>query len=147
MNLLPSRSLLALASVVDIALHGRAGPVPAKALAARHGLMPRHLETLLQNLVRAKILKAHRGPLGGYELARERRRITAGEIVRVADRRPESGSLTKPRLTLIDKVVEPALAEAGALFLNELDRISIDDLCRRAEAEEGMAPTGIDFTI
>ena len=53
-------------------------------LAARHKLPPRHLETLLQGLVHAKILKGVGGPRGGYELARERRRITVGEIVRTA---------------------------------------------------------------
>jgi DNA-binding IscR family transcriptional regulator len=47
-------------------------------------LPPRHLETLLQGLVHAKILKGVRGPNGGYELAHERRRITVGEIVRTA---------------------------------------------------------------
>src|SRR5579863_3575076 len=84
MNLLSRRSVLAIAAVVDIALHSRASPVAAKALAARHKLPPRHLETLLQGLVHAKILKGVRGPRGGYELARERRRISAGEIVRTA---------------------------------------------------------------
>ena len=82
MNLLSRRSVLAIAAVVDIALHSRPSPVAAKALAARHKLPPRHLETLLQGLVHAKILKGVRGPRGGYELARERRRITIGEIVR-----------------------------------------------------------------
>ena len=53
MNLLSRRSLLAIAAVVDIALHSRASPVAAKALAARHKLPPRHLETLLQGLVHA----------------------------------------------------------------------------------------------
>ena len=38
---------------------------------------------VLQALVRHGILKGVRGPRGGYELARERRRITAGDIVRV----------------------------------------------------------------
>ncbi len=146
MNLLPSRSLLALAAVIDVALNARSAPVAAKALAARQGLMPRHLETLLQDLVRAKILKAHRGPRGGYELARERRRITAGEIVRASGVASETGA-TKARPSLVERVVEPCLAPAGALFLSELDRISVDDLCRRAEAAEGLAPTGLDFAI
>ena len=61
-----------------------AEPVAAKALAARHNLPPRYLETVLQALVRHGILKGVRGPRGGYELARERRRITAGDIVRAA---------------------------------------------------------------
>ena len=66
------RSLLAIAAVVDIALHARPMPVAAKMLAARHNLPPRHLETVLQALVRQGILKGVRGPRGGYELAQER---------------------------------------------------------------------------
>ena len=78
MNLLSRRSLLAIAAVVDVALYARPSPVAAKALAARHHLPPRHLETLLQGLVQANILKGVRGPRGGYELARERRKIIGG---------------------------------------------------------------------
>ena len=61
MNLLSRRSVLAIAAVVDVALHSRSAPVAAKALAVRHKLPPRHLETLLQGLVHAKILKGVRG--------------------------------------------------------------------------------------
>src|SRR5918992_3502411 len=84
MPLLSRKSLLAVAAVIDVALHGRERPVSAKALAARHSLPARHLEPVLQALVRQGVLKGIRGPRGGYELARERRRITAGDIVRVA---------------------------------------------------------------
>ena len=48
MMLLSRRSLLAIAAVVDIALHARPSPVAAKMLASRHNLPPRHLETVLQ---------------------------------------------------------------------------------------------------
>jgi hypothetical protein len=41
MNLLSRRSVLAIAAVVDVALHSRSAPVAAKALAARHKLPPR----------------------------------------------------------------------------------------------------------
>lgn len=147
MNLLPSRGLLAIAAVIDVALHARAAPAAAKALATRHNLTPRHLETLLQELVRANILKGFRGPRGGYELARERRRITAAEIVRAVGRTGESGAKPKPRPRLVEAVVEPALAEAYQVFLEQLDRITVDDLCRRAEASQGAVPSGLDFTI
>jgi Rrf2 family iron-sulfur cluster assembly transcriptional regulator len=43
MMLLSRRSLLAIAAVVDIAVHARPMPVAAKLLAARHNLPPRHL--------------------------------------------------------------------------------------------------------
>ena len=147
MKLLPARSLMALAAVVDVALHGRSAPVAAKAMAARHGLTARHLETVLQELVRTNILKAYRGPRGGYELVRERRRVTAGEIVRAAGRIGEGSAKPKLRPHLIDQVIEPALREASTSFLAELDRITIDDLCRMAEAEAGLVPPGLDFTI
>ena len=61
-----------------------ARPVSAKELAARHTLPPRHLEPVLQALVREGILKGVRGPRGGYELGREQRRITAEDILRAA---------------------------------------------------------------
>ena len=82
---LSDKSLLAVAAVVDVAIHARGQPVAAKALAERHGLPPRHLEPLLQALVHAGILKGVRGPRGGYELARERRRISVAEIARLAE--------------------------------------------------------------
>ena len=56
MSLLPRKGLLAIAAVVDVALNGRDRPVSAKALAARHGLPPRHLEPVLQALVHDGIL-------------------------------------------------------------------------------------------
>jgi len=134
MNLLSRRSMLAIGAVVDIAMHSRSAPVAAKALASRHRLPPRHLETLLQGLVHAKILKGVRGPRGGYELARERRRISLGEIVRIA----VSLSTADPEefgthSRLLEKVIEPSVRKAGEPFLANLDAITIEDLCENAD--------------
>ena len=134
MNLLSRRSVLAIAAVVDVALHSRSAPVAAKALAARHKLPPRHLETLLQGLVHAKILKGVRGPRGGYELARERRRITVGEIVRTA----MSLSTADPEdlganSVLLERVIDPAVRKAGESFLANLDSITVEQMCETAE--------------
>jgi Rrf2 family transcriptional regulator, iron-sulfur cluster assembly transcription factor len=133
MNLLSRRSVLAIAAVVDVALHSRSAPVAAKALAARHKLPTRHLETLLQGLVHAKILKGVRGPRGGYELARERRRIAVGEIVRIA----MSLSTADPDLgansVLLGRVIDPAVRRAGETFLADLDAITIEQMCETAE--------------
>jgi Rrf2 family iron-sulfur cluster assembly transcriptional regulator len=149
MILLSRRSLLAIAAVVDIALHARPMPVAAKALAARHNLPPRHLETVLQALVRQGILKGVRGPRGGYELARERRRITAGEIVRAAMTvTGEDGLPPLPNSKLVDDVVGPAVKKATDAFLADLDNVTVDELCREAEAKAAVTvPASIDFTI
>jgi Rrf2 family iron-sulfur cluster assembly transcriptional regulator len=149
MILLSRRALLALAAVADIAIHSRPSPVAAKALAARLELPPRHLETLLQALVRANILKGLRGPRGGYELARERRRITAAAVVRAVLNETGGESGEDVDCKLVADVVAPMVEVAGAAFLSELETITIDDICRRAEElnlYEG-ATFGNDFTI
>ena len=134
MNLLPRRSVLAITAVVDVALHSRSAPVHAKALAARHKLPPRHLEALLQGLAHAKILKGVRGPRGGYELARERRRMTVGEIVRTA----MSLSTADPddlgsNSVLIERTIDPVLRRAGETFLGNLDSVTVEQMCETAE--------------
>ncbi len=156
MNLLPRRSLLAIAAVVDIAYHARPAPIAAKALSARHALPPRHLETLLQVLVRSGILKGVRGPRGGYELARERRRITVADIVRAASSpavaveggKPGDEDGAEPS-ALVRDVVMPAIDQASEIFLEKLQEITVDDLCQDAQTRRvfGEAAPTHDFSI
>lgn len=133
MPLLSRKGVLAIAAVIDVALQTQGRPISAKTLAARHGLPPRHLESVLQALVRDGILKGIRGPRGGYELARERRRVTANDILRAAgsvedvDERPADSEL-------VNKVVLPALASAEQEFGVALSRINLDDMTKSAEA-------------
>lgn len=155
MNLLPRRSLLAVAAVVDIAYHARPTPIAAKTLAARHGLPPRHLETLLQVLVRTGILKGVRGPRGGYELARERRRISIADIVRAAMGEEEDVDALAAREVreggspLVAQVVKPMIRSASESFLERLDEINVEDLCQEAERRRvfGDSRQTYDFTI
>jgi Rrf2 family protein len=133
MSLVSRKGLLAIAAVVDVALHSRARPVSAKMLAVRHKLPPRHLEPVLQALVRNDILKGIRGPRGGYELAREGKRISADDVLRAA-RSIDEHSVTNSNSMLLDKVILPAMTQAERTFSIALARVSIDDLVRRAEA-------------
>ncbi|CAA0086604.1 HTH-type transcriptional regulator CymR [Starkeya nomas] len=144
---LSDKSLLAIAAVVDVALHARGMPVAAKALAARHELPPRHLEPVLQALVHAGVLKGVRGPRGGYELARERRRITVAEVVRVVEAESDEALDSFP--PIVRDIVQPAVAEAERAFEAALDAVTVEDLCRSAAQNtlrKGL-PEGIDFTI
>jgi len=131
MRLLPRKGVLAITAVVDVALQGQ--PISAKTLAARHGLPPRHLESVLQALVHVGILKGIRGPRGGYELAREPRRVTANDILRAAGSVEEHDE-PPARSDLLNKVVLPALADAETEFAGALSRINLEDMTRRAEA-------------
>ena len=147
MILLSRRGHLALAAVVDVAIHARPTPIAAKALAARLELPPRHLESLLQSLVHANILKGVRGPRGGYELARERRKITAASVLRAVT--SANGGDEAPHCRLVMQLVAPIVEAAGKAFLDELETITIDDICRRAEDLKvcDEKSLGADFTI
>jgi Rrf2 family protein len=134
MPLVSRKDVLAIVAVVDIALHARSRPVAAKALAARHKLPPRHLEPVLQALVRAGILKGVRGPHGGYALARDHKRITAEDILRAAG--SDDGDLPLPVSSLVNDIVRPALADAERSFSAALRRISVEDLARAAEKQK-----------
>ena len=134
MPLVPRKGVLAIAAVIDVALNGNSRPVSARALAARHRLPPRHLEPVLQALVRDGILKGIRGPHGGYELGRERNRISADDILRAATTLEEGELLPPGGSTLVDNVLRPALAETERTVSVALGRINVDDLIKRAEA-------------
>ena len=134
MPLVSRKGILAIAAVIDVAINARGRPVSAKALAGRHRLPPRHLEPVLQALVRDGILKGIRGPHGGYELARERKQITAEDILRAAGSAEEADEPPLPASSLVNDVVRPALAEAERAFAAALGRINIEDMTRRAAA-------------
>lgn len=133
MPLLPRKGVLAIAAVIDVAIQAQGQPVSAKMLAACHGLPPRHLEPVLQALVRYGILKGVRGPRGGYELARDRGRVNANDILRAAGTVDEADE-AHIGSELLTKIVLPAVAQAEQEFGTALARISLDDLARAAQA-------------
>ncbi len=136
---LSRRARSALGAVVDLARLARGAPLPAKALVPPGGLAPRQLETVLQDLVRAGLLRSIRGPRGGYELARERRRISIGDIVRAID------AAQPPSAAPPDPAIDTVLQDAAAAFLAQLDKVSVEDLCRRGETPGG--GSAADFHI
>jgi Rrf2 family protein len=131
MPLVSRKGLLAIAAVIDVSLHSGARPVSAKALASRHALPPRHLEPVLQALVRSGILRGIRGPQGGYEMAREQGMITAEDILTAAGTAEEA---EEPALVseLVNSVVRPALASAEDSFSVALREITVADMVKRA---------------
>ena len=154
----PSKKVaLAFEAVIDIAYHGGAEPVQSQDIARRLGLPRRYLEQVLQQLVRCGVLKGVRGPRGGYRLARERRRITVGEVVRVLEGADENGgggngedhSPTASASPLGLRVIGPFWERVSLDIMERLDRLTIEDLCRDAEGLEieSEARSGADFVI
>ncbi|HIF09638.1 MAG TPA: Rrf2 family transcriptional regulator [Sneathiellales bacterium] len=148
---LSKKTLFALEAVVDVACNSRPSPVQSRSITHRQGIPQRYLEQVMQELVRAGILKGLRGPKGGYRLARERRRVTVGEIVRVVgalDLNKESGHGGTSELGY--KVVYPVWNKLQKEMMDRLNSITVEDLCNLAQ-EAGLTPEDeqkqVDFNI
>ncbi len=148
---LTKKLLFAIEAVLDIAYNAGTLPVQSSEITRRQGIPRRYLEQVLQQLVRAGILAGVRGPRGGYRLARERRRITVGEIVRVVraldggeDPLAESSGAELGR-----RVVRPLWQELNAEVMSRLDGVTIEDLCLRAHklGVPGEYGARLDFSI
>ena len=147
---LTKKMLYALEAVVDIAYNAGADPAQSREITRRQGIPQRYLEQVMQRLVRAGVLKGVRGPRGGYNLARERRRITVGEVARVVYAEEGEDLLDcEPCSDLSEKVVRPLWRDVREGIMERLDSITIDDLCRRAHAKgiESRAGERMQFDI
>ncbi len=148
---LSRKVLFAIEAVLDIAYHTSSEPVQSKEITRRQGIPRRYLEQALQNLVRDGILHGVRGPKGGYRLAKERRRISVGDIVRVV-RKMETQKTDTEDMDGSDlgiTVVRPLWAELQDGLMEHLDKTTVDDLCNRAD-KAGIVSEGrqnLDFII
>ena len=126
----PKKALFAIEAVLDIAYYAGVGPVQSKEITRRQGIPRRYLEQALQQLVRHGILVGVRGPRGGYRLARERQRITIGDIVRVVQGAGNEASEPDDMESseLGTKVVRPIWNEMQNMVMARLDELSIEDL-------------------
>lgn len=147
---LTRKTLLAIEAVLDVAYNARPNPVQSKDITKRQGIPQRYLEQVMQQLVRDGILKGVRGPKGGYRLAKERRRISVGDIVRVVDeleRQEELEITVQSDLAVL--VVEPLWNDIQAQLLEQFDAISIEHLYQKAISNNVMTSDKVntDFTI
>ena len=148
---LSKKMLFAIEAVLDIAYHSGPAPVQSREITRRQGIPRRYLEQALQHLVRKDILTGVRGPRGGYRLARDRRRISIGDIVRVVSKMEANSYRIEdaPGSALGHEVVRPLWLELQSELLQRLDKLSVDDLCDRAD-QAGIVSEGrqnLDFTI
>ena len=131
---LSKKLLFAIEAVVDIAYHAGPAPVRSNDISRRQGIPRRYLEQVLQQLVHKGILSGQRGPRGGYRLARERRRITLGEIIRIV-RELEGASDPAAETDGSEigvKVVRPIWIDMQQEMMARFDKLTIEELCSRA---------------
>lgn len=112
--------------IIYIASNSGENLVRGKEISASKNLPPRHFEPILQLLVKEKILKGVKGPKGGYCLAKEKRKITLGDIYRILLKQyewDESSVISK-------EIVNPLIKKSMDDISRNFDKITIESLCQ-----------------
>src|SRR3954452_18799266 len=79
---LSTKTRYGVCALCDIAFHNQGRPTQARDIARRQEVPLRYLEQIFQELRRANLVEAKRGPRGGYSLARAPEKITLGDVLR-----------------------------------------------------------------
>jgi Rrf2 family iron-sulfur cluster assembly transcriptional regulator len=148
--MLPRKLFYAVEAVLYIAYNAGRGPISSRDIAAKQGLPPRYLEQLMQKLVRGGVLRGVRGPRGGYLLARERRRISVGDICEIlGDDKDDQDMQGYSGTPLGQQVVSPVWTQAHRSMMEQLREINLSDLCEQAMAGQIRkdADERMDFAI
>lgn len=119
----------AVRAVLEVAARG--DTVTGADLAAAQDIPAKFLETILAQLTRAGILVSHRGPAGGYGLARPAERVSIADVVRAID-----GPLAAVRGLPPEEVEYPGSAEglrdvwiaARSGLRQALESVSVSDV-------------------
>ena len=75
------RSHYGLRAMICLAQHSPGRPMSAREISAREGIPPRYLEQVLNRLKNGRLIMGHRGPGGGYVLARDASEISARDRI------------------------------------------------------------------
>ncbi|QNK69172.1 Rrf2 family transcriptional regulator [Variovorax sp. PAMC26660] len=78
---LTTKGRFAVTAMIDIALHGRSGPVTLASISLRQRVSLSYLELLFGKLRRNELVESTRGPGGGYSLSRKAADISVADIV------------------------------------------------------------------
>ena len=82
---LTTKGRFAVTAMLDLAMHGQAGPVTLAGISERQKISLSYLEQLFGKLRRRELVESVRGPGGGYHLARAAALVTVADIVRAVE--------------------------------------------------------------
>ncbi|MBI5309866.1 MAG: Rrf2 family transcriptional regulator [Actinobacteria bacterium] len=122
-----SKSVYALAALVELAHHEGGDPIPVSELARRRDLPAQFLEQLFGTLRRANIVASRRGVKGGYVLARPASEITALEVVQTLDGEIAEEQLSIPPWGEVVGALRTQLSERTLAVLAEAERSRAGD--------------------
>jgi len=120
----------AILAVGYLAQHQKEGIVLSQDIAKKYKIPLEYLLKILQQMVRANVLRSKRGPKGGFSLARSPKKISLLEIIEAVEG-PMSSQLDldehapKEKFGVkAEKIYEKAIAQAKAVF----DKAKLSDI-------------------
>jgi len=132
-----TRTRYAIRALYDLAFHRLGQAAGAKEIAERQKIPLRFLEQILQDLRKAGIVEARRGPRGGYALARSPEQISLAEVLH-AVRGPleEMFGFDQPMTSKLgtDDVPAAVWTDVRARLVDVLEHATLQDFVARAEA-------------
>lgn len=82
---LTTKGRMAVVAMIDVALHGKAGPVALAVISRRQRVSISYLELMFADLRRHGLVASTRGPGGGYTVGRDAAKISVADIVYAVD--------------------------------------------------------------
>jgi Rrf2 family iron-sulfur cluster assembly transcriptional regulator len=130
-----TRTRYAIRALYDLAFHRLGQAAGAKEIAERQKVPLRFLEQILQDLRKAGIVEARRGPRGGYALARQPAQISLAEVLH-AVRGPleEMFGFDAPANGNSEDVPAAVWTDVRTQLVDVLERATLQDFVSRAEA-------------
>ena len=83
--MISTKGRYAIRFMIDLAEQQEGVPVPLEGIALRQEISRKYLETVVNLLVRAKLVKGASGKGGGYRLLRKPSEYTVGEILKITE--------------------------------------------------------------
>ena len=80
-----TKSRYALRMMIELARHPQTQCIPLKYIAEKQNISLKYLEQIIVPLSRAGLVRSERGSQGGYRLALEPSRCTAGQVLRAIE--------------------------------------------------------------
>lgn len=137
-NTLTSTARLGVSVMVDLATRSRSGPVALATISTRQGISVSYLQQIIAHLRRHALVRAVRGPGGGYLLGRAADKISMADIIEAVSSADasERSSCTPHRAGEGGYGGEPDMwASLRARLFECLSGISLSDLVSECHAE------------
>ena len=133
-----TRTRYAIRALYDLAFHRLGQAAGAKEISDRQKIPLRFLEQILQDLRKAGIIEARRGPRGGYVLSRPPAKISLAEVMHAVRGPLEEmfgfDAPANPPAPGTDDVPAAVWTDVRARLVDVLQHASLQDFVARAEA-------------